>query len=124
MADRILCRQLAEAVSGDPSPLIQKIFEALVNDDEAKVLLAAAPPATTEELAQKTGLPLLTIKAMMESLFNRGLIFKSKKGEQMRYYRVKSIPQMHDSTVLTPGISSKGIAADTRSQTYYSKSAR
>lgn len=105
MVDRILCRQLAEAVSGEPSPLIQKIFESLVNEDEAKVLLAAAPPATAEELAQKTGLPLVTIKTMMESLFNRGLIFKSKKGEQMRYYRVKSIPQMHDSTVLTPGIS-------------------
>ncbi|MGB7574834.1 MAG: 4Fe-4S binding protein [Thermodesulfobacteriota bacterium] len=105
MADRILCRQLAEAVSGDPSPLIQKIFEALVNDDEAKVLLAAAPPATTEELAQKTGLPQGTIKTMIESLFGRGLIFKSKKGEEMKYYRVKNIPQMHDATVLTRGVS-------------------
>ena len=76
MVDRILCRQLAEAVSGEPSPLIQKIFESLVNEDEAKVLLAAAPPATAEELAQKTGLPLVTIKTMMESLFNRGLIYK------------------------------------------------
>jgi ferredoxin/predicted transcriptional regulator len=105
MADRILCRQLAEAVTGGESPTIQKIFEALVNDDEAKVLLAAAPPATTEELAQKTGLPQGTIKTMMESLFNRGLIFKTKKGEEMKYYRVKNIPQMHDATALTPGIS-------------------
>ena len=105
MAGRILCRQLAEAVSGGESPTIQKIFEALVNDDEAKVLLAAAPPATTGELAQKTGLPQGTIKTMTESLFNRGLIFKAKKGEEMKYYRVKNIPQMHDATALTPGIS-------------------
>ncbi|HYA94626.1 MAG TPA: 4Fe-4S ferredoxin, partial [Thermodesulfobacteriota bacterium] len=105
MADKSLYRQLAEAVGGMESPLIQKIFEALVKDDEAKVLLAAAPSATAEELGQKTGFSTETIKAMMESLFNRGLIFKSKKGEQMKYYRVKSIPQMHDSTVLTPGIS-------------------
>jgi len=105
MADKILYRQLAEAVGAMESPLIQKIFEALLKDDEAKVLLAAAPSATAEELSQKTGFPTETIKAMMESLFNRGLIFKSKKGEQMKYYRVKSIPQMHDSTVLTPGIS-------------------
>jgi ferredoxin/predicted transcriptional regulator len=105
MADRILCRQLAEAVGAGESPLIQKIFEVLVKDDEAKVLLAAAPPATAEELGQKTGLPLETIKPMMESLFKKGLIFKSKKGEQMKYYRVKSIPQMHDSTVLTAGMS-------------------
>jgi len=105
MTDRMLCRQLAEAVGAAESPLIQKIFEALVNDDEAKVLLAAAPPATTEELAKKTGIPQGTIKTMMESLFNRGLIFKAKKGEERKYYRVKNIPQMHDATALTPGIS-------------------
>jgi Pyruvate/2-oxoacid:ferredoxin oxidoreductase delta subunit/predicted transcriptional regulator len=105
MADMTLCRQLAEAIGAGESPLIQKIFEALVNDDEAKVLLAAAPPATTREISQKTGLPEGTIKTMMESLFNRGLIFKTKKGEELKYYRVKNIPQMHDATVLTPGIS-------------------
>jgi len=105
MADMTLCRQLAEAVGAGESPLIKKIFEALVNDDEAKVLLAAAPPATAEEISQKTGLPEETIKSMMKSLFKKGLIFKTKKGEQMKYYRVKNIPQMHDATALTPGIS-------------------
>jgi Pyruvate/2-oxoacid:ferredoxin oxidoreductase delta subunit/predicted transcriptional regulator len=105
MADMTLCRQLAESVGAGESPLIPKIFEALVNDDEAKVLLEAAPPATTGEISQKTGLPEGTIKTMMESLFNRGLIFKTKKGEELKYYRVKNIPQMHDATVLTPGIS-------------------
>lgn len=105
MTDKILCRQLAEAVGAAESPLIQKIFEALVKDDEAKVLLAAVPPATVEELGQKTGLPPETIKAMMEPLFKKGLIFKSKKGEQMKYYRVKSIPQMHDATAVTIGLS-------------------
>lgn len=105
MTDKILCRQLAEAVGAVESPLIQKIFEALVKDDEAKILLAAAPPATVEEIAQKTGLPLGTMHTMMESLFKRGLIFKTKKGEQMKYYRVKNIPQMHDATAVTPGLS-------------------
>ena len=105
MADKIRCQQLAEAVGAGESTLIQKIFEVLVKDDEAKVLLAAAPPATAEEIVQKTGLPPGTIKTTMESLFNRGLIFKTKKSEQMKYYRVKSVPQMHDATTLTPGIS-------------------
>jgi len=105
MADLTLCRQLAEGIGAGESPLIPKIFEVLVNDDEAKVLLAAAPPATAGELALKTGLPGETITAMMDSLFQRGLIFKSKKGEEMKYYRVKSMPQMHDSTSLTPGVS-------------------
>jgi predicted transcriptional regulator len=105
MADRVLCRQLAEAVGAGESPLIQRIFKALVNDDEAKVLVAAAPSATAGEIAQKTGLPQETIRTMLESLFKRGLIFKSKKGEEMKYYRVKTVPQMHDATSLTPGMS-------------------
>jgi len=105
MADMGLCRQLAEAVGAGESPLIPKIFEALVNDDEAKVMLLASPPATVEELAQKTGLAGEAITAMMDSLFHRGLIFKAVKGGEKKFYRVKSIPQMHDSTSLTPGIS-------------------
>ena len=105
MANEKLCRQLAEGVGAGESPLIQKIFEVLVNDDEAKALLAAAPPATTKDIAQKTGIPEGTIKTMMESLFNKGLIFKTKKGEEMKYYHVRNIPQMHDATILTPGIS-------------------
>jgi ferredoxin len=58
-----------------------------------------------EELGQKTGFPPETIKAMMEPLFKKGLIFKTKKGGQMKYYRVKSIPQMHDATAVTLGLS-------------------
>ena len=105
MADMGLCKQLAEAVGAGESPLIPKIFEALVNDDEAKVMLLASPPATAEELAQKSGLSREAIAAMMDSLFHRGLIFKAAKGGEKKFYRVKNIPQMHDSTSLTPGIS-------------------
>ncbi len=105
MANMALCRELAEAVGAENSPLIQKIFETLVSDDEARVVLAAAPPARAQELSQKTGIPEGTIKTMMESLFSRGLIFKSKKGEELKYYRVKNIPQLHDATVLAHGVS-------------------
>src|SRR5512145_60535 len=105
MPDMILCKKLAEAVGAGESPLVPRIFEALVNDDEAKVMLLAAPPATVAELAQKSGLPEDVITAMMDSLFHRGLIFKATKGGEKKFYRVKTIPQMHDSTSLTPGIS-------------------
>ena len=56
MVDMTLCKKLAEAVGAGESPLVPKIFEALVNDDEAKVMLLATPPATVEELAEKSGL--------------------------------------------------------------------
>ncbi len=107
MADMTLCKQLAEAVGAGESPLVPKIFEALVNNDEARVMLLASPPATIEELAQKSGLTADAIAAMMDSLFHRGLIFKAFRGGEKKFYRVKSIPQMHDSTSLTPGISRK-----------------
>ena len=107
MTSAKLCRQLAEGIGAGESPLIPKIFEALVNDEKAKLLLAASPPSTTGELAQKTGLSEKTIEAMVESLFKRGLIFKARKGEEIKFYRVKSVPQMHDSTSLTPGLPRK-----------------
>jgi Fe-S-cluster-containing hydrogenase component 2/predicted transcriptional regulator len=107
MVDMTLCKQLAVAVGAGESPLVPKIFEALVNDDEAKVMLLASPPATVDELAEKSGLSREAIAAMMDSLFHRGLIFKATKGGDKKFYRVKTIPQMHDSTSLTPGISRK-----------------
>ena len=105
MVEMALCIKLAEAVGAGDSPMIPKIFEALVNDEEAKVMLFATPPATAEELAEKSGLSQDAIKTMMDSLFHRGLIFKAARGGELKFYRVKSIPQMHDSTSLTPGIS-------------------
>ncbi len=103
--DKTLCKQLAEAVGAGASPLVPEIFSALVNDEEARMLLFASPPATAEELAAKSGLSLADVEAMMDSLFHRGLIFKATRGGERKFYRVKNIPQMHDSTTLTPGIS-------------------
>ena len=65
MADLGLCKQLAEAVGAGDSPLVPKIFGALINDEEAKVMLLASPPATAEELAQKSGLTREAIEAMI-----------------------------------------------------------
>jgi ferredoxin len=104
MADITLCKKLAEAVGAGDSPLVPKIFDALINDEEAKVMLLASPPATVEELSQKSGLSADTVASMMDDLFHRGLIFKAVKGGEKKFYRVKTIPQMHDSTSLTPGI--------------------
>jgi Fe-S-cluster-containing hydrogenase component 2 len=105
MVEMALCKQLAEAVGAGDSPLVPRIFESLVSDDEAKVMLLAAPPATIEDLALRSGLSTEAIAKMMDSLFHRGLIFKATKGGEKKFYRVKTIPQMHDSTSLTPGIS-------------------
>lgn len=105
MTDMGLCKELAKTIGAGESALIPRIFEALVNDDEARVMLLAAPPATAQELAQKSGFSEETVLEMMNSLFYRGLIFKATRGGDKKWYRVKTVPQMHDSTSLTPGIS-------------------
>jgi Pyruvate/2-oxoacid:ferredoxin oxidoreductase delta subunit/predicted transcriptional regulator len=100
MTTQELYRQLAEAVGGGESRYIPGIFESLADEDEARVLLAASPPATVEELAEKTGLPPDRIEKMLDPLFKKGLIFKSVKETGTRYYRVRHVLQMHDSTAV------------------------
>lgn len=100
MSARELYQQLAEAVGGGESKYIPGIFEVLAGEDEAKVLLAASPPATIEELAEKTGLAPDQVESMIDPLFKKGLIFKSVKETGTRYYRVRQLLQMHDSTAV------------------------
>jgi len=102
-------QQLAEAVGAGESDLVPKIFEELIDDREARVLLAASPPATIDELAKKSGLAVPEIEAMIDPLFTKGLLFKSKKPEGFKYYRVRSIPQMHDATALYPEASKASL---------------
>ena len=104
MADLALCQKLAEGVGAGTSPIIPKIFSALINDDEARVLIAAPSPSTPGEIATRSGISQEQVTGMLEPLFKKGLLFKNRKGEVMKYYRVRTIPQMHDSTALTPGL--------------------
>jgi hypothetical protein len=52
-----LYEQLTSAIGISESVIIPKIFKMLADEDEAKVILAAAPPATVEELAERSGVP-------------------------------------------------------------------
>ncbi len=109
MTEQAYYQQLAEAVGAGESDLIPKIFEELIDDREAKVLLAAAPPATIDEIAKKSSVAVHEIEAMIDPLFTKGLLFKSKKPEDIKYYRVRSVPQMHDATALYPEASQESL---------------
>jgi Fe-S-cluster-containing hydrogenase component 2/DNA-binding MarR family transcriptional regulator len=101
MTDKALFQQLAEGIGAGESKLMPEIFEALIDENEARVLLAAAPPATIDEISEKTGIPGDNIEKMIDPLFKKGLIFKSKKEGATRYYRVRSVPQLHDATAVS-----------------------
>ena len=100
MAEKTMNEQLAEQVGAGDSKIIAAIFGTLTDENEAKLLLAAAPPATAEELSEKTGIPVSDVERMVDPLFRKGLLFKSKKKDGTRYYRVRHLLQMHDSTAV------------------------
>jgi Pyruvate/2-oxoacid:ferredoxin oxidoreductase delta subunit/predicted transcriptional regulator len=100
MAAKTMYQELAEGVGAGESQYIYRIFETLADEKEAKVLLAASPPATVQEIAQKSGLKEEEVEASIEPLFKKGLLFKSKKPDGTRYYRVRTFLQMHDSTAV------------------------
>ena len=100
MAEKALCEQLAERVGAGDSKIIAAIFAALTNEKEAKLLLAVSPPATTEEIAEKTGLNVGEVEKMIDPLFKKGLLFKSRKADGIRYYRARHVLQLHDSTAV------------------------
>ncbi|MFW6012039.1 MAG: 4Fe-4S binding protein [Desulfosalsimonas sp.] len=105
MAQTDFFRQLAESVGAGESENIRNIFANLVNEDEASILLAAAPPATVDEISEKTGIKAEDVEKMIPALFAKGLIFKSSKKEgPQKYYRVRHVPQLHDSTAVDPDV--------------------
>ena len=107
MAEMTLYRELAQLMGAGESKFVPLIFEELVDDDEARLLLAASPPATVEELAEKTGMGEEKIKGMIDPLFKKGLLFKSKKETGTRYYCVRNVLQMHDATAVAPDASKR-----------------
>jgi NAD-dependent dihydropyrimidine dehydrogenase PreA subunit len=100
MADQSLYQQLAAAVGAADSRYIPKIFAILADEKEARLLLAASPPASVPELAAKSSLNEDEIRQRVDPLFRKGLLFKSSKADGMRYYRVRQVIQMHDATAL------------------------
>ena len=98
MAEMNDYQQLTARIGGNPNGILPDIFKSLADENEAKILLAASPPATIQELAQKTGLNESDVEKMIDDLFRKGLIFKSKKPDAVRHYAVRHVMQFHDAT--------------------------
>ncbi len=52
---------------------------------------------------------------MIDSLFRKGILFKSRKPDGIRYYRVRQVLQLHDSTaVMATGAEAQPAHRDLR----------
>ncbi len=107
MAETTMSEQLAAAVGAPDSKIIPAMFDERTDENEARLRLAAAPPATAVEIAEKTGIAAEEIEKMIDPLFKKGLLFKSKKPDAIRYYRPRHLVQLHDATAVALDIPQK-----------------
>jgi Fe-S-cluster-containing hydrogenase component 2 len=103
--DTDLYQSLAACVGAAGSSTIERIFRILADAREARLLMAASPPATLEQLAERTGLDTAEIQAMVHALFQKGLLFFAERNGVRKYYRVRHVPQLHDATAVAPDAS-------------------
>lgn len=100
MAEKTVYQQLAAGIGQGDSKIVPDIFKKLADEKEAALVLAASPPRTVAQLAEETGFEESEIARMIDPLFKKGLMFKSKKSDATRYYRVRSFLQFHDATAV------------------------
>jgi len=87
-----LYQEFSKMLGAPDSKILPRILQKIADEREIRVLMAAFPPATVSELAGKTDIAGEVIQVMVEDLFQKGLIFFSKKEGEPRYYRVKTVP--------------------------------
>jgi ferredoxin len=96
-------QEICRLLGAPASKTLSRIVELIADEKECKIVLAAFPAAAVSELSDKTGIPHEEVQAMVRPMFLKGLLFMSKKEGEPRYYRVKSLPQFHDSSILWKG---------------------
>ncbi|MCP4752380.1 MAG: 4Fe-4S ferredoxin [Proteobacteria bacterium] len=105
MTEQNLYKELAGSIGAGESKIVPRIIEMMANEKAARVVLAASPPGTLEELSEKTGYAGEDVQKALDDMFQKGLIYKSRKKEAIRYYRFRNILQFHDANIVTPGLS-------------------
>ncbi|MDD5223731.1 MAG: 4Fe-4S binding protein [bacterium] len=100
MTDENLYEDLSAKINISGSKYIPRIWRMIVNEDEARLLLAM--PGTAAELAERTGREPEKVKAMVRELFHKGVVFEKGKGEETQYRPPRHPLQFHDGTILWP----------------------
>jgi len=98
--EKTLYEQLSDRIMTTGSKIIPELFAFIADDDEARLMLAT--PGTVDELSEKTGKDKKTTQKMLDELFHKGLMFKSRKNDETKYRMCRDIVQFHDATILWP----------------------
>ncbi len=100
MAEENLYEELASKINIFGSIYIPRIWRMIVNEDEARLLLAM--PGTAAELSERTGKSPEKVKKTVQELFRKGVVFEKGKGEETQYRPPRHPLQFHDGTILWP----------------------
>ena len=96
-------QQLAKLIGAPASKILPRIIEHIADQQEIEIVLAAFPAATVPEISVKTGIAAGKVEEMAKVLFKKGMLFLSRKEGELRYYRIKTVAQFHDSSILWEG---------------------
>jgi Pyruvate/2-oxoacid:ferredoxin oxidoreductase delta subunit len=105
MSEMSVYHQLADTIHAGASKFIPRIYEILLDEDAARVVLAASPPASCAELAETTGIAEDEVQRILDDAYKKGVVLKSRSDVPPKYYRVRDYRQLHDATVLDPDVS-------------------
>ena len=98
--EKSLYEQLSDRIMTTGSKIIPELFKMIANEDEANMMLAT--PGTVEELSEKLGKGKEETQEMLDLLFHKGLMFKSKKETGTKYRMCRDLVQFHDGSILWP----------------------
>ncbi len=98
-------RKLAEKILCPGSKLVPELFAMIADEKDAELLLAL--PGTAAELKARTGLEEKALEEHLNRLFKKGLVFKSKKPDGIKYRLCRDLGQFHDASILWPEASQK-----------------
>jgi NAD-dependent dihydropyrimidine dehydrogenase PreA subunit len=100
-AEKSVYEKLSEKIMAPGSVRIPKLFAMLVDARDAEILLAL--PGAAPGLAAQFNMSQEDMAAKLHGFFLKGLAFKSKKGDVVRYRLCRDVAQFHDATILWPG---------------------
>ena len=82
------------------SALLRSVFESLMTPEQAR--LVDALPASVEEAAEKTGIPVAEARRMLDELYYAGVVYPRGDFDNRDHYRfARHIIQLHDATLGT-----------------------
>ncbi len=103
MSDANGYEEIARLIGAGESRILPRILQMIADEKDVEILKNASPARTVAELSSKTGFSGEEVRERTGLMFAKGLLFRSKKEGETRYYRIKTVPQFHDSSVLWPG---------------------